>query len=206
MNSAADAFMGIFGMKRVKPKRCRICRCQYVPTRAMQPTCPSYDCQVEYAMNHREKAIEQHAREKRKELREAKLKAKTRAEWLKEAQSAVNAFIRERDKNEPCISCGRHHQGQYHAGHYLSVGARPALRFCEINIHKQCAPCNNHLSGNAVAYRIGLIAKIGAASVGWLEGPHEPKKYTVEDAKAIKAEYAAKLKELKRSSDSEGTL
>ena len=32
--------------------------------------------------------------------------------------------------------------------------------------------------------------------VEWLEGPHEPKKYTIDDLKAIKAEYIRKRKEI----------
>jgi hypothetical protein len=33
--------------------------------------------------------------------------------------------------------------------------------------------------------------------VEWLEGPHEPKKYTIEDLKSIKETYRQKLKALK---------
>ena len=33
--------------------------------------------------------------------------------------------------------------------------------------------------------------------VEWLEGPHEPKKYTIEQYKAIKAEYAKRARELR---------
>ena len=93
-------------------------------------------------------------KQERKELREAKQRIKTRAEWLKEAQSEVNRYVRLRDKDLPCISCGRFHNGQYHAGHYRTVGSAPELRFELSNIHKQCAPCNNHLSGNIVNYRL----------------------------------------------------
>ena len=101
--------------------------------------------------------------EKRKAATERKAdqvkrdKLKSRAEWAREAQSAFNSFIRLRDADLPCVSCGRYHGGQYHAGHYLSVGAHPELRFNELNVNKQCAPCNTHLSGNAVRYRVGLI-------------------------------------------------
>ncbi|WP_258530002.1 recombination protein NinG [Pseudomonas aeruginosa] len=70
---------------------------------------------------------------------------------------------------------GAFHDGQYHAGHYRSVGSHPELRFDEDNVHKQCAPCNNHKSGDVVNYRINLVAKIGAAAVARLEGPHERK-------------------------------
>ena len=38
---------------------------------------------------------------------------------------------------------------------------------------------------------------IGADAVAWLEGRHEAKRYTIDDLKAIKAEYRQKLRELK---------
>jgi len=121
--------------------------------------------------------------------------------WLTEAQAAFNAWIRKRDEKLPCISCSRFHSGQHHAGHYLSTGARPELRFDEANVHKQCAPCNNHKSGNAIEYRINLVKRIGGKRVGMLEGPHEPKKYTIDEIKEIKKEYKEKVKFLSLDPD-----
>ena len=121
---------------------------------------------------------------------------------MKKAQAAFNAYIRARDENEPCISCQRHHQGQYHAGHYRTTGACPELRFEELNCHKQCSACNNHLSGNIVEYRINLIKKIGLDKVEWLEGKHEPKRYAAEDLLQIERHYKQKLKDLLKSKQS----
>jgi hypothetical protein len=137
------------------------------------------------------------AKRVRKEYRSAKQKMKSRADWLREAQAAFNRYIRLRDHDKPCISCGRQHQGQWHAGHYRSVGACPELRFEELNVHKQCAPCNDHLSGNIVEYRRGLIERIGIDRVEWLEGNHAAKKYTIEEIRAIKAEYTRKAKDVR---------
>jgi hypothetical protein len=135
----------------------------------------------------------------RKELRAAKERVKTKGHYMREAQAAFNAWVRERDAKLPCISCGRHHEGKYDAGHYRTVGSNPALRFEPLNCHRQCSPCNTHKSGNIVNYRIELVKRIGAAAVEWLEGPHAPKKYTIEDLKAITAEYRAKTRELRRA-------
>lgn len=147
------------------------------------------ECAVELAQ--REKTAKQ-----RKESREKREKLKTRSDHLREAQTVFNAFIRERDKDMPCISCGRFHQGSYDAGHYRSVGACPELRFNEDNVHRQCVPCNQHKSGNVVEFRIGLVARIGELRVAELERKHEPRKYTIDEAKAIKDEYRIKLKGL----------
>ena len=46
-------------------------------------------------------------------------------------------------------------------------------------------------------YRISLVLRIGQDKVDWLEGPHEPQRYTIDDLKAIRADYKARLKQLK---------
>ena len=66
----------------------------------------------------------------------------------------------------------------------------------EDNCHKQCAPCNTHLSGNLVLYRVNLIQRIGLARVEALEGPHMPLKLTIPDLKAIRDTYRAKANAL----------
>lgn len=186
-------------VKRSRPKKCRVaeCRATFVPAQPFQTWC-SPDCAVAIIRQRQEKQRKSFAQRERREIKVRKEKLKTRADHLREAQAAFNEWVRLRDADRPCISCGRHHEGQYHAGHYRSVGANPELRFEPLNVWKQCAPCNTHLSGNLVNYRISLLQGIGAEKVEWLEGPHEPRKYTVEEIKTIKAEYRAKTRELKK--------
>jgi hypothetical protein len=140
--------------------------------------------------------------EKRREIKAKKELIKPRSQWLKEAQIEFNKFIRLRDAARPCVSCLRFHNGQYHAGHYLSTGSNPSLRFHEANVHKQCSACNNHLSGNIVNYRRELINRIGLEAVEWLEGPHEPKHYTIDDLKEIKRKYSQLARELEKKNES----
>lgn len=122
----------------------------------------------------------------------ARLEAiKPRSKWLAEAQAAFNAWVRRRDQYLPCISCQRFHQGAWDAGHYLTVGARPELRFDEDNVHRQCVPCNRHLHGNLIRYRVGLIERRGLAVVERLEGPHPTSKLTVDDLREIRDRYRA---------------
>jgi hypothetical protein len=170
-------------------RKCMVCTEPFKPQRLGQKVCSPACAQVQ---GRRETE-----KQDRKETRERRQALKTRSDWLKEAQAAFNAFIRERDRDQPCISCGRFHTGSYDAGHYRSVGAQPALRFHEDNCHKQCVPCNQHKSGNVVEYRLGLIARIGAERVAFLEKEHAPAKFTVDQAKAIKAHYVARLRALK---------
>lgn len=171
-----------------KGKTCRYCKGKFTQKYSLQVVCDA-KCAIGWVTKKREQ-------KERKELRFAKARLKTRAQHLKEAQTVFNQFIRLRDQHEPCISCQRHHTGQYHAGHYRTVGAMPQLRFSELNAHKQCSACNNYLSGNIVEYRINLINKIGLERVEWLESQHEPKKYTLEEIIALKVNYKNKIKEL----------
>lgn len=130
--------------------------------------------------------------------RENREKVKTKGVHLREAQASFNAYIRERDAEEPCISCGRFHTGKYDAGHYRSVGSSPELRFDEDNCHRQCVPCNQHKSGNLISYRINLVKRIGQERVDKLEGPHEPKRYTIEQIKEIKVHYRKRVREMQK--------
>lgn len=183
--------------KPPRPKKCSACRVTFTPSRPLQAAC-CVPCAITLANASRQRETAVIERRERAERKAARERIKTKAEHMKEAQAAFNEFIRERDRDLPCISCGRHHEGQYHAGHYRTVGANPELRFEPLNVWKQCAPCNNHKSGDIVNYRIELVKRIGPEKVQWLEGPHEPKRYTVDELKAMKAHYRALVRQLKR--------
>lgn len=182
-----------------KPKKCANPACgeTFTPTFSTAQKVCTYTCGLAIKHVNQEKARKSLAQIERKDITVRKEKLKSRAEHLKDTQIAFNAWVRERDALLPCISCGRHHQGKYDAGHYRTVGSNPALRFEPLNCHRQCSPCNTQLSGNIVNYRIALVKRIGVEAVDWLEGPHEAKKYTVEELKAMTADYRAKTRELK---------
>ncbi|MGY3644159.1 recombination protein NinG [Pseudomonas sp. PK-RTE-24] len=192
--------------KASKPKKCKnpACGISFPPQRLGQAVC-SPKCALAMAPANTEKARKAIAQRDRREIQVRKEKLKSRADHLREAQAAVNEYVRLRDAHLPCISCDSMPNdndlitgSRWDAGHYRSVGACPELRFEPLNIHRQCVKCNRNLSGNAVEYRIRLVLRIGAETVAWLEGPHEPRKHTVEEIKTIKAEYRAKTRELKK--------
>lgn len=180
----------------MKPKKCAICRETYQPRATFQKTC-SPRCALAYVKANKEKR-------ERKELKEAKEKLKTRRDYIKEAQIAFNSFIRQRDQGKPCICCGKPLAnegvgGGFDCGHYRSVGSAPHLRFDERNAHGQTKQCNRYGAGRAVDYRIGLINRIGLESVEALEADQTPRHYTIDELKAIKANYKEKIKELKQN-------
>ena len=161
-------------------RECKVCGKAFTPTRPMQSVC-GYVCAGKLP-----KLMRKTEKDKDKARKE---KLKSRAQWMKEAQAAFNAFIRRRDDGQPCICCRRMHGGQHHAGHFRSVGSAPELRFDERNVWRTCAPCNTHLSGNLLEYRKTLVLMFGNEWVEALEGPHPPKKWTIEELKAIKEKY-----------------
>ncbi|QPG62086.1 recombination protein NinG [Pseudomonas sp. BIGb0427] len=193
--------------KLPKPKKCCVASCgaSFVPSRMGQAVC-SPACAALDAPRHREKAHKAINQRKRREIKVRKERLKTRGDYMREAQAEFNTYIRLRDQHLPCISCDSlpsDHDlitgSRWDAGHYRSVGACPELRFEPLNVHRQCVKCNRNLSGNAVEYRIRLVQRIGADRVAWLEGPHQACKHTIDDLKAIKAEYRAKIKQLKEA-------
>jgi len=189
----------------VKPKRCKQCGTEFVPMRSTAIAC-SYRCakawvdaRSEKLAKQREQIAKKIDRQLTKERKEA---LKSRNDWIKETQVAFNAYIRERDKDQTCICCGKplgesKLGGGFDCGHYRSTGSAPHLRFNEDNAHGQTKFCNRYRAGNAVDYRLGLIKRIGLERVEALEADNEPRKWTIDELKELKQKYKLKLKELK---------
>ncbi|MCW7548446.1 recombination protein NinG [Photorhabdus sp. APURE] len=193
-------------MKKPARRKCKICREWFIPKYQNIWWCnPEHGTELAIKKRNRdrEKAEQALKKKQQQELTEQKDKLKARKLAVKpllyfrnQAQQAFNAFIRERDKDLPCISCGRFHKGQYHAGHYRTTKAHPELRFDEDNCHKQCSACNNYLSGNIINYKPRLIEKIGQERFDALMMPKSLMKWRREDYERICDEYRAKLRRL----------
>jgi len=206
--------------KPPRAKKCRveICGASFVPSRLGQAVC-SPACAILDAPKNQEKARKALSQVERAEIKVRKEKLKSRSEFLHEAEKAVRDYRRtyELSIGSGCISCGESQEsilaaqgwktgGAFDAGHFLGKGARPELRLIPNNIWLQCKGCNSgsymHArKGHTVSqgFRAGLIARIGIEAVETLEADHEPRKYTVDDLKAITAEYRAKTRELRKA-------
>lgn len=185
-----------------KPRNCSVCQTLYTPQRMGQHVC-SGSCAGKSAKATRKEAVLA-ARIERKRTKERKEAIKTLPKLKKEAEREFNTYIRARDANLPCISCGAPppdlsglHAGR-DAGHYRSVGSAAHLRYHEDNVHAQCVHCNQWGAGRAVEYRIGLIARIGEKRVVALETNNAVRKWQHDELRAIRDTYKAKLKELKK--------
>ncbi len=104
---------------------------------------------------------------------------KSTAYLKKKAQEVFNKWIRERDKDQPCISCGSWNTA--HASHYFSAGKHNHLRFDEDNVHISCVFCNTFEHGNLINYRHELIKRIGIERLEALELKAKMKHSTKDD-------------------------
>ena len=203
--------------KAPKPKKCKnpACGDSFVPQRLGQAVC-GYKCGLAIKDVNQAKARKALDQIGRAEIQVRKEALKTRSDHLKDAEKAVRDYRRtyELSIGSGCISCGESQEsilaaqgwktgGAFDAGHFLGKGARPELRLMPNNIWLQCKSCNAGSSkyarkGQTVsqAFREGLIARIGLEAVEALEADHTPRKETVEQLKAITAEYRTKTREL----------
>ena len=181
-----------------RAKKCKACRQQFTALRPLQSAC-SPACALDLAAKAREKQERATDKAKREKL-------KTRSDWIKEAQAAVNRYVRLRDAGRPCISCGgspeQKRGGTMDAGHYRSTGSAPHLRFYTLNIAAQCVPCNRHLGGNAVEFRRGLVKRLGLPKVEAIEAMHWSPKWSIDYLKRLKKLAAKKARRLEKRMES----
>ena len=116
---------------------------------------------------------------------------------VKAAQIVFNKYIRERDKAQPCISCGSQPKKE-NAGHFWNANNHWNVRFDEDNVHLQCERCNSFLSGNLIEYRANLISKIGQERFEQLEArARVTRKFTKDELKELIKKYKKKIADMK---------
>lgn len=166
-------------MYKPKQRKCKQCGKEFLPYNPLQPVC-SPVCALEF---NSKKEVD-------KRVKKMKQGLQTHSDYLKALQIVFNTFIRKRDKDKGCISCGVALNGKYDAGHFLSVGAYPNLRFDENNVHGQCVHCNQHLHSNNAEYFIRLPERIGLDNFNdLLLRRKEPLKLTVPEIKILITKY-----------------
>jgi len=127
-------------------------------------------------------------------------KLKTLGQYEMDAKRSFQKFIRLRDTNENCISCGNSQSDIFDGGHFRKAELYSGVIFNELNCHKQCRYCNRFLGGNEANYRNGLVKRIGEFKLAELEQlaiDTKIYKYTKQELIDIKKMYDLKIKELK---------
>lgn len=210
------------GVKVRKARQCAnpACEVSFVPAQLGQKVC-GWACGLAIKDVNQEKARKSLAQVERREIKVRKEALKGRSEFVQEAEKAVRDYRRtyELSIGSGCISCGKSQAeiqaaqgwktgGCFDAGHFLGKGARPELRMVPENIWLQCKSCNAGSSKYArkgltvsQGFRAGLIDRIGLEAVEALEADHEPRKHTIDELKAITAEYRSKFRSIKKSAN-----
>ena len=193
--------------KSPKPKKCRNPDCgeYFIPARPLQVVC-CYRCGLALAAKAHEKKLAAAALIQKRQDAQKRRDMMTLPELIKDCQRAFNSMIRERDRLQPCICCGRPLSdprvgGSYDCGHYRSTGSAPHLRFDQRNAHAQLKHCNRYMSGRAVDYRIGLIYRYGIEMVEQLEADQTPRKYDKDDLRELTRFFKACEKVYRRAND-----
>lgn len=141
----------------------------------------------------------------RKDIEQAIKEKKQRAslQYLKTNTTAIcHQYIRQRDKGEPCISCGVEWSTNFQAGHFYKAELYSSLKYDEFNIFGQCAKCNLRKEGNLNPYAINLPLRIGQDEFDKLKKRAQADKvnqfkWDREELKKIRKYYRDKLKALK---------
>lgn len=169
--------------------RCKNCKEKFEPVRFNHKYCLKDECVRAFVAEAREKQWKQTKTRMKENL-------KTTSDWLKEAQVVFNKYIRERDKNKPCISCGSKLGDKFDAGHFWSSGGHKAVTFNEDNVHGQCVACNQWKHGNLINYREGLLKRIGEAKYEKLSQlANQTRRYSAEELKELIKTYKQKIKD-----------
>jgi len=164
--------------------------------RGLQAWC-GQDHQIEWAMAAGKKLRERTVKQAR--VQEVKqFKAGDRPLQVRLTQAEFNRMIRLLDAKQGCISCDKppSWKGQWHAGHFKTTAAAPALRFDARNCFKQCSQCNNFSSGNLLPYKQRLVDTYGIGLINWLEGPHELVKLSAQDLAAMRKQLSEECRRL----------
>jgi hypothetical protein len=164
----------------------------------MQVVCLNADCAALYAAQVRARKAKRAMVDEMRATK-AKLRALKPLRWhLARTQEACNAYVRLRDAGKPCICCGAPTVGELaEAGHYISRGAAPELRFDLDNINLQLQGCNRGRTVPPRArFQAHMLERIGPERLAALEGPHHPRKWTREELTELRAEFVKMAKEI----------
>jgi hypothetical protein len=191
---------GLLKPVKYRKKKCNGCGNWFVPERPLQIGC-NYKCALIIATANRARKEKREAFQQKRKEREFKKQTKKMKDdirplngkdgWLQMVERECNKYIRELDYFLSCCSCERHHQGQYHAGHYRPKGNNPKIRFHPLNLHKQCAPCNTYWSANkngdggGRGYTVVIKERIGMDAFEWLDRDHGKADWTREECELL---------------------
>lgn len=146
-------------MKPIKKKKCIECNTKFQPFNSLQKVC-SNKCAIIVG----KRKTEEKANKERLSLEKFKNELtyqKTIKASLLNTKTQIHAYIRQRDKYKPCISCNTEWNNEFQCGHHYKAETFETLKFHLDNLHGQCKRCNLFLDGNFDNYALNLPNRIG---------------------------------------------
>lgn len=196
-------------------RKCRHCRTELPPVKQCTDIVQrkgfcGIKCLGDHSAKKNAERMQKACRKEKDETQKAKRErlANDLSHQKGRTQYVFNAFIRALDDGQPCGSCGKYQCGSiWDAGHVRSVASAPELRYDPRNCFRQGSGCNrgNRRSAKLTRrddatvqqeYKRRIAEKYGQHYLDWLEGPHEPKHYTIADLKAIRTYLSAEKRRI----------
>ena len=169
--------------------RCKHCKEKFVTRYFNQKHCLSKD---ECIKAHSEMVKANNWKKEKKKLKQDLMR---KQDYEKALQVLVNKYVRLRDVDKPCVSCGIALVGKFDAGHYYPAGSYKNVRFNTDNIHGQCVACNQHKHGNLINYTDRLPFRIGGKRFKELKHQSQIERhYTIPELKELIDKYKLKIK------------
>lgn len=186
-----------------KKRKCKSCKEIFSPRYANEIVC-SKKCDIDYKTAQALKNLSQIKKDEAKVWKQKKRDHKLSdiSFWADLCKKTCHTYIRFRDKDKGCISCGKPlRAGNTDAGHLWSSGGHSYLRYHEFNINAQCSrPCNKDKAGDINNYRINFVKRYSQELIDELDSlAKKEKRFTIDDYKEIIEYYKEKTALLKKN-------
>jgi hypothetical protein len=148
----------------MKPKKCKVCKNEFKPSKPLQVVC-SWVCGQKYAQKLRDKKQAQEKKESKERLKKMSIDAHSQ-KHKNTLQNEINKLARMIDLhcgNISCIDCGKEleQNKQIDGSHFHNVQGNEQIRFNLHNIHSSRSECNQFYGGKKDGYKEGIIQRYG---------------------------------------------
>ena len=126
-----------------------------------------------------------------------KKRTESRSKLVKKLDSIFSQYIRLRDDNKGCVTCGDIKPWKEMQNCHFYTRGRQPTRWDETNCHSGCYRCNVILKGNYIKYTIYMMDRYGREVVDGLERKSlSGVKISTPELREMIEEYKIKVKEL----------
>lgn len=132
---------------------CKVCKVKFEQKKFNVRYCLQTDECIkafnQWVKDEKEKANKRKWQKEKKELKE---RIKTKSDYEKDLQKEINTIVRLIDKDTFCHSTKKPLNAKFDAGHVMSCGSNPTIRFNLFNIYAQSVYANQYLSGDQINF------------------------------------------------------